>query len=198
MSSATDELADYLPGVWSIDPVRSSLAFSVGHLGLHTVHGTLGVSGQITVAEDPLDSAVDASIDLGSVNTGSKGRDEAIRSPHLLDVAAQSTASYRSRGITRGHGPGEFLLLGDLELLGVTREVPLRIRWEREVGGGRGGPVVTGTGEFARRDFGFVYQVRPHFLDRAISSTVGIEVRLEARPAATTDGPAAATGGTGR
>src|ERR1700712_1679583 len=75
LSSATEELADYLPGVWSIDPVRSSLAFSVGHLGLHTVHGTLGVSGQITVAEDPLDSAVDASIDLGSVNTGSKGRD---------------------------------------------------------------------------------------------------------------------------
>lgn len=198
MSSATEELADYIPGVWSIDPERSNLAFSVGHLGLHTVHGTLRVSGQITFADDPFDSAVDASIDLGSVNTGSKGRDDAIRSAHLLDVATQATASYRSRGIGRGNGPGEFVLHGDLALLGVTREVPLRIRWEREAGGGRGGPVVTGTGEFARRDFGFVYRVRPRLLDRAISSTVGIKVRLEARPAVTDDGPAAATEGTGR
>jgi polyisoprenoid-binding protein YceI len=191
-------MPDYLPGIWSIDPVRSSLTFSVGHLGVHTVHGTLGVSGQITMADDPLDSAVDASIDLGSVDTGSKGRDEAIRSAHLLDVASRPTATYRSRRIGIGERPGEFLLHGDLVLLGVTREVPLRIRLERSTDSGRHRPVVTGTGEFARRDFGFVYQVRPRFLDRAISSTVGVEVRLEARPAATTDGPAATTEGTGR
>jgi polyisoprenoid-binding protein YceI len=191
-------MPDYLPGIWSIDPVRSSLTFSVGHLGVHTVHGTLGVSGQITMADDPLDSAVDASIDLGSVDTGSKGRDEAIRSAHLLDVAGRPTARYQSRRIGIGDRPGEFLLHGDLVLLGVAREVPLRIRLERSADGGRRRPVVTGTGEFARRDFGFVYQVRPRFLDRAISSTVGIEVRLEARPAGTTDGPAATTEGTGR
>jgi polyisoprenoid-binding protein YceI len=181
-------MPDYLPGIWSIDPVRSSLTFSVGHLGVHTVHGTLGVSGQITMADDPLDSAVDASIDLGSVDTGSKGRDEAIRSAHLLDVAGRPTARYQSRRIGIGDRPGEFLLHGDLVLLGVAREVPLRIRLERSADGGRHRPVVTGTGEFARRDFGFVYQVWPRFLDRAISSTVGIEVRLEASTAATTEG----------
>jgi polyisoprenoid-binding protein YceI len=178
----------YLPGIWSIDPVRSTLTFSVGHLGVHTVHGTLGVSGQITMADDPLDSAVDASIDLGQVDTGSKGRDDAIRSAHLLDVASRPTARYRSRRIGIGTMPGEFLLRGDLSLLGVTREVPLRIRLERSTDGDRHRPVVTGTGEFARRDFGFVYRVRPRFLDRAISSTVGVEVRLEASPADTTEG----------
>jgi polyisoprenoid-binding protein YceI len=187
-----------LPGIWWIDPVRSSLTFSVGHLGVHTVHGTLGVSGQITMADDPVDSAVDALIDLESVDTGSKGRDEAIRSARLLDVESRPTARYRSRRIGVGTGPGEYLLHGDLVLLGVAREVPLRIRLERSTDGGTGRRVVTGTGEFARRDFGFVYQVRPRFLDRAISSTVGIEVRLEARPAATNDGAAATTEGTGR
>ncbi|MGH3645329.1 MAG: YceI family protein, partial [Mycobacterium sp.] len=97
-------------------------------------------------------------------------------------------ARYRSRRIDVGGRPGEFLLHGDLELLGVTREVPLRIRLERFTDGDRRRPVVTGTGEFARRDFGFVYQVRPRFLDRAISSTVGIQARLEAAPAATPEG----------
>jgi polyisoprenoid-binding protein YceI len=178
----------YRPGIWSIDPVRSSLLFSVGHLGLHTVHGTLAVSGQITVADDPLDSAVDASIELGSVDTGSKGRDDAIRSPHLLDVARQPTARYRSRRIGIGEMPGEFLLVGDLSLLGVTREVPLRIRLERASNADQRRPVVTGAGEFARPDFGFVYKVRPRFLDRAISSTVCVQVRLEASPADTKEG----------
>jgi polyisoprenoid-binding protein YceI len=131
---------------------------------------------------------VDASIDLGSVDTGSTGRDEAIRSAHLLGVAERPTARYQSRRIGVGDGPGEFLLHGDLVLMGVTREVPLRIRLERFTDGGRYRPVVTGTGEFARRDFGFVYQVRPRFLDRAISSTVRIQVRLEASPAATSEG----------
>lgn len=174
-----------------MDPVRSTLTFSVGHLGVHTVHGTLGVAGQITVAEDPLDSAVDTVIDLGSVDTGSKGRDEAIRSAQLLDVATQPTATYRSRRITTGSSPDEFLLLGDLTLLGVTRDVPLLIRLERFLTDGRGPrPVVTGEGRFTRRDFGFVYHVRPRFLDRAISSTVDFQVHLEASPAAPTEGTA--------
>jgi polyisoprenoid-binding protein YceI len=178
----------YLPGIWLIEPVHSSLMFSVGHLGVHTVRGTLGVSGQITMADDPLHSAVDASIDLGSVDTRSKGRDEAIRSVRLLDVSSRPTATYRSRRIGIGDRPGEFLLHGDLMLLGVTREVPLRIRWERATDGGRHRPVIVGKGDFARRDFGLVYQVRPRFLDYAISSTVGIEVRLEASPDAITEG----------
>jgi polyisoprenoid-binding protein YceI len=178
----------YLPGIWSIEPAYSSLTFSVGHLGVHTVHGTLGVSGQITMADDPLHSTVDASIDLGSVDTGVKGRDEAIRSVRLLDVSSRTTATYRSRRIGIGDRPGEFLLHGDLMLLGVTREVPLRIRWESSTDGGRNRPVIVGRGKFARRDFGLMYQVRPRFLDRAISSTVGIEVRLETSPDAITEG----------
>jgi polyisoprenoid-binding protein YceI len=178
-----------MPGTWSVDPARSTLSFSVGHLGVHTVHGTLGVSGRISMAEDPLDSAVDATIDLGSVDTGSKRRDDAIRSAHLLDVVQRPTATYRSRRVAAGAGSGEFVLNGDLTLLGVTREVPLRIRVERFVtDGAKPRPVVTGEGQFTRRDFGFVYHVRPRFLDRAISSTVGVQVRLEALPSAPTEG----------
>ncbi|WP_245843257.1 YceI family protein [Mycolicibacterium vulneris] len=188
MSSATDEMPGYLPGIWAIDPAQSGLTFSVGHLGVHTVHGTLSVSGRIVMAEDPLDSAVDATIDLGSVNTGSKGRDKAIRSAHLLDVSRRPTATYRSQRLDLGESPGEFLLHGDLELLGATREVPMRIRLQRSTFGGSQQPVITAAGEFTRRDFGLVYQARPRFLDRAISSSVGVKVRLEVASAAATEG----------
>ena len=84
-----------------------------------------------------------------------------------------------------GNDPGEYLLHGDLALLGVSRDVPLRIRLERPANGGPQRPVITGKGEFTRRDFGFTYEIRPSFLDRAISSTVKVDVRLETSPAAT-------------
>ncbi|WP_235679480.1 YceI family protein [Mycolicibacterium monacense] len=175
--------------MWPVDTVRSELKFSVGHLGLHTVHGTLAVRGRIVVAEDPLDSSVTATIDLGSVRTGSKGRDSAILSAHLVDVDKHPTATYRSTGIAAGLGPGEYLMSGELTFLDVTRQVPLRIRLERFApGDGRPRPIVTGRAEFLRRDFGFVYQVRPKFLDRAISQTVTVDIRLEGSPTASSEG----------
>jgi polyisoprenoid-binding protein YceI len=187
LSSATSEIPGYVPGSWRIDPERSTLKFSVAHLGLHTVHGTLAVQGQLIVGDDPASSTVAALIDVGSVATGSNRRDTAIRSPAILDIENHPTAAYRSTGVARDHGaddPRAFVLDGELTLLGVTRAVPLRIHVQGFVteGGGVSRPVVTGRGQFARRDFGLVYHVRPQFLDRAIGPTVGVEVRLEGSP----------------
>lgn len=189
MSSATSDIPGYAPGTWPVDPIRSEVKFAVGHLGLHTVHGTLSVQGRIVVAEDPLDSSVTATIDMASVTTGSKGRDNAIRSAHLVDVDKHPTATYRSTSIAAGLGRGEYLLSGDLTFLDVTKQVPLRIRLERFASGdGPPRPIVTGRAQFLRRDFGFVYQVRPRFLDRAISQTIAVSIRLEASNAPPSEG----------
>ena len=64
----------------------------------------------------------------------------------------------------------------------------MRIRLQRSMFGDSQQPVITAVGEFTRRDFGLVYQARPRFLDRAISSSVGVKVRLEVASAAATEG----------
>ncbi len=185
MPSAT-EISGYTAGTWAIDPARSELRFSVKHLGVQTVRGVLRVEGQIVVADDPLDSAVVATIDLDSVDTKSAGRDKAIRSAPLFDVASRPTAGYRSTGIAADSVGGDqrgFTLSGELTFMGVTRSVPLRIRLERFVTeAGRTTPIFTGRGQIVRRDFGLVYRVRPSFLDRAIGQTVDIDIRLEGSP----------------
>ena len=44
---------DLTAGTWAIDPVHSSIGFSVRHLVVSKVRGTFGnFSGAITVAED--------------------------------------------------------------------------------------------------------------------------------------------------
>jgi polyisoprenoid-binding protein YceI len=181
--SAAAQIPGYTAGTWAIDPDRSTLKFTVKHLGVQTVRGTLRVEGQIVVADDPTGSAVTATIDLGSVSTKSKGRDKAIRSARLFDVANHPTAQYRSTGLHPDADPQGFLLDGELTFMGVTRPVPLRIKLERFIqDGGRTRPIVVGQGQFARRDFGLVYRVRPRFLDRGIGQTVHIDIRLEGSP----------------
>ena len=57
-------------GTWAIDPVHSSISFSVRHLVVSKVRGTFGTfAGAITIAEDG-SPAVTAEIDVASVNTG--------------------------------------------------------------------------------------------------------------------------------
>lgn len=184
--SAAEEVPRYTAGAWAVDPDRSTLSFSVKHLGLQTVRGTLQIEGQIVVAEDPTESAVVATIDLASVDTKSKGRDKAIRSASLFNVADHPTARYRSTGLASdasGGDPKVFLLNGELTFMGVTKVVPLRIHLERFVSdGNRVRPIFTGRGRISRRDFGLIYRNRPGFLDRAIGQTVDIDIRLEGSP----------------
>ncbi|MCV7177081.1 YceI family protein [Mycolicibacterium sphagni] len=175
----------YTPGTWVIDPASSSLSFSVRHFGFHHARGRMAVSGSMVVSDDPLDSAVDALIDLGSVDTGNPGRDNAIRSQPLLDVANRPTATYRSRALTVVAATREetaaYLLHGDLTLLGVMRAVPLRINIEFMPGTAGHRLVVRGRAQLDRQAFDVRYRRGPRILDRTIASTVAVDVHLEGR-----------------
>jgi polyisoprenoid-binding protein YceI len=187
MSSRTAELPGYLPGDWRIDPKRSTLKFSIGHLGFHTVHGTLAVSGEFVIADEPEGSSVSAVIDLETVDTRSQRRDKAARSPSLLDVDKYPSAYYRSTAVmpaAPGSDAPTFVLEGELTLVGVTRPVALDISLqESTLTDGLPCPVIAGRGRFARRDFGLVYRTRPQFLDRAIASTIDVELTMRGLPA---------------
>jgi polyisoprenoid-binding protein YceI len=183
LSSATTLIPYYTPGSWAIDPLVSHMRFSVRHLGIHHAAGTMAISGDVVVAADPVDSTVDATIDLGSVDTGNAGRDNAIRSTPLLDVDNRPTATYRSAGLRIDSGANgnaqTFVMTGELTLLGVRRIVPMRIDVEFLPGPDRRRFIVQGRGRFNRHDFGLRYRVGPKILDYTIASMVDVEVRIE-------------------
>lgn len=186
MSSATAEVPGYVPGTWRIDPARSTLEFTVTHLGLGAVRGRIGsFEGEIVVGHDPAGCRVNATIDLRTVDTHSQGRDQAIRSGKLLRVAEYPTATYRSTDMRPDPaGTGTFVLGGELTLMGTTLPVPLTLRFGGAVTdtAGRSRPCCTARGVFARRDFGLRYRVRPAFLDGAIGRAVTVEARVVGAP----------------
>jgi polyisoprenoid-binding protein YceI len=116
----------YLTGTWDLDPSHSEVAFSVRHLMLSKVRGRFATfSGSFVTAEHPLDSSVEATIDLSSIDTNSADRDAHLRSADFFDVDRHPTMTYRSTGV---HADGaHWIVDGELSLHGVTRPVPLRL-----------------------------------------------------------------------
>ena len=112
------------PGTWAIDPVHSSITFSVRHLMIGKVRGRFDdFSGAITLPENGTPS-IAATISVGSVNTGNPDRDEHLRAPDIFDVdefptatlvSTECTASGRTTGCSR--------------LTSLCAELPNACRW---------------------------------------------------------------------
>ena len=146
--------------LWTIDPVHSTIGFSIKHMVVATVHGRFGgFRGTIRFDDDrPQDASVEVEIDAGTIDTGITNRDEHLRSADFFDVAAYPTIAFRSTRVEpvsplRRDG---WLVVGDLTMSGVTRSVELAVE---QTGGGTNpwGDEVAGfaaTAKISRKDFG--------------------------------------------
>lgn len=154
-TTTTTTTAGLATGTWEIDPVHSTVEFSVRHLMVSKVRGRFGrFNGTLTVGDDPASSSVTATIDVASVDTGDPGRDEHLRSDHFLDAAAHPTITFVSSDIA-AHGD-RWVVRGDLTLKGVTRPVELDLE-VNGVGADMAGGLRAGFSantEINRRDFG--------------------------------------------
>jgi polyisoprenoid-binding protein YceI len=110
-------------GTWKIDTVHSEVGFTVRHL-MSKVRGTFReFDGAIEVAPDLADSKVAVTVQMASIDTGTRQRDDHVRSGDFLDIASFPTMTFVSNGL-RPDGEG-FRLAGDLTVKGVTRPVEL-------------------------------------------------------------------------
>ena len=126
MTTAAVEIPGYVTGTWTIDPVHSEVSFVVRHMMVSKVRGRFDkFEGTIQTAADPLQSAVSATVDLSSVNTGNETRDNHIRSEDFFHVEKHPVMTFRSTGV-RSDGEN-YLLDGDLTLRDVTRPVTFRL-----------------------------------------------------------------------
>ena len=109
---------------WTIDGAHAEVGFAVKHLMISTVRGRFGaVEGSVTVdATQPLNSVVDVTIDVASIDTRQEMRDNHLRSADFFDVANHPTMRFVSKRV-EGDVRKKFRVVGDLTIRGVTREV---------------------------------------------------------------------------
>jgi polyisoprenoid-binding protein YceI len=147
------------PGVFTLDPAHSHVGFSVRHMMIAKVRGRFATfNGTLTVAEDPLQSAVEVEVDLASIDTRDEQRDGHLRSPDFFDVEQHPTMTFRSSGVAV-NGGDSVRLDGELDLHGVTQPVSLDVVYDG-VGQDPWGNQRIGfsaTGEIDREAFGLTW-----------------------------------------
>jgi polyisoprenoid-binding protein YceI len=97
---------------------------------------------------------VTATIELDSINTGNKRRDDHLLSSGVLNVEKHPTMTYRSTGLRRSDDG--WVVDGELTLYGVTRSVPLSItenHFDDDATGDRRA-ALRATAQISRKDFG--------------------------------------------
>jgi len=176
------------PNTWTVDTAHSAAGFSVKHLLVSTVRGTLGpIKGTIEHDGKSLDSLkVDITIDVNGVNTGTEARDKDLKSPNFFDVAQFPTATFKSKRAV-ADGAGKFKLIGDLTIHGVTKEVTLDVDGPSPPIKQQNGALKVGASaatKLNRREFGLNYnrmvEATPMVGDEI---SIVIDIEINKRPA---------------
>jgi polyisoprenoid-binding protein YceI len=168
-------------GTWQLDPGHADVAFVGRHFMLTKVRGRFtDVSGVVRIGEDPADSAVEVTIGMASVNSGSDVRDDHLRSADLFDVERWPTATYRSTRVTWTTGD-EATVEGDLTIRGVTRPVPLAVRFVGYAPDPWGGhrAVFSAKGRVNREEFGITWNMALETGGILVSRDVELEIEVE-------------------
>ena len=146
---------------WNIDPDHSNFGFKIKHLMVSNVKGNFEkYSGVVDINEmDITKSKVEVTIDMNSVNTNVKKRDDHLRSADFFDVAKYPTMTFVSKKVTVA-SPDNLKVTGDLTLHGVTKEVVLDLEGPTGESKDPWGNIrkgATATTKINRKDFGLTW-----------------------------------------
>jgi polyisoprenoid-binding protein YceI len=113
-------------GTYTIDPVHSTIGFSVRHAMVSNVRGRFErFEGLLKLdGAEPSRSEAYVSVQTDSLDTGVADRDAHLAGPDFFDSATYPLMAFRSTGITP-LGDDEFQLLGTLRIKDV--ELPLTV-----------------------------------------------------------------------
>jgi len=134
---------------YAADPASSRLEFT----GVQAGAAFKGVFHQFTAAVDFDPAAlagarIEVTIEVKTVDSDDKDRDDTMRGADIFDVAHFPTAHYVTRSITRT--ATGFSAIGALTLRGVTKDLPIEFKFASAATGA----TLSGTAELKRLDFG--------------------------------------------
>ena len=115
---------------WSINPANSTISFKVMHLMISNVKGLFKkfVANIETNENDFTNAKIGLWIDLSSLETGDKRRDEHLKSAEFFDISKHKKITFVSDGFEKSEKDGCYNLWGYLTIKGITNRVKLDVR----------------------------------------------------------------------
>lgn len=168
---ATDE--------YKIDPVHSTVAFSVKHMVVNTVHGHFNDwNGQIIYDDkDPSKSSVNVTIKTASINTDNASRDTHLKSPDFLDVQKFPEITFQSKSVEKKSDG--FVAHGTR---GVSKNVDLPFKINGPISVGNGNLLgAEATLTINRQDYGVSWSQSLAPGELVVANDVKIDINVEAK-----------------
>ncbi|HPF69089.1 MAG TPA: YceI family protein [Candidatus Krumholzibacteria bacterium] len=166
---------------WQLDQAHSSVGFSIRHMTVSKVKGSFNAF-EGTVTGDPAvptSLAVEVVIQVASIDTGNRDRDDHLLNPDFFDAATYPTITFRSTGVTMDGSEGK--LKGELTMHGVTKPVELDLEYAGVMddpwGYRRAGFSASGT--IDRQDFGLTYNKALETGGLVLGNDVAVAIEVE-------------------
>ena len=163
-------------------PSGSTIGFSV-HQFLGTTQGKFTkFNGKIDVnREHPENSSVTAQIDVRSIDTRIKKRDDHLRSAEFFNVDKYPQITFKSRSVKQT-SPQSGDILGDLTIHGVTKPITLHVKLLTPLSDTSRTRWTVTVDPITRRDFNLMFAPATETVS-GISQTVPINIEIEAKRA---------------
>jgi polyisoprenoid-binding protein YceI len=114
------------PGLYLLDEAHKRVGFHAQHMMVSPVRGEFTrAAATISIADDPMRSAVTATIEAGTIDTSNRDRDTHLRSPDFLDAGNHHTLEYRSTGVKWLGGDEEIFKWARLRNNPLTRRASM-------------------------------------------------------------------------
>ena len=166
--------------IYKFGPSGSTIGFSV-HQFLGTTHGKFSkFNGKIDVnREHPENSSVTAQIEVRSIDTRIKKRDDHLRSAEFFNVDKYPQITFKSRSLKQT-GPQSGDILGDLTIHGVTKPITLHVKLLTPLNDTSRTRWAVTVDPITRRDFNLMFAPAAESVS-GISQTVAINIEIEAK-----------------
>lgn len=175
------DLSALTPGTWTVDASHSTVGFVVRHLVVAKVRGRFSeFAGSLTIAADPLQSKVEATVQAASIDTNDDGRDGHLRGADFFDVEQFPQWSLVSTGIEAAGG--DYVLHTNLTIKGVTQAIDFALEFDGVAtdpwGNVKAG--FTAEAEVNRKDFGLEWNVALEAGGFVVGDKVKLTLEIEA------------------
>ena len=168
--------------IYKFDQSGSTIGFSV-HQFLGTTRGKFtNFNGRIEVdRQRPENSSVEVQIDVRSLDTRIKKRDDHLRGAEFFNVEKFPNMTFKSQSVKRT-GPQSGDILGDLTMHGVTKPVTLHVKLLTPINETNRTRWAVTTDPVNRREFNLMFAAATETIS-GISQAVAINIEIEAKRA---------------
>jgi polyisoprenoid-binding protein YceI len=165
---------------FTIDPAHTRVGFAARHFGINTVKGKFNeFSGKLIMDGDTLKEAT-ATIQVQSIDTGVKQRDDHLRTPDFFDAKTHPTITFKSKRIEKEGN--QLVMIGDFTMRGVTKELRLPLTLSKPIKDpwGKTRVGLETKAKLNRKDYGIKYSDVLESGIAAVGDEIEIEINAEA------------------